>query len=274
LTRRWAAVILIFLTSCMAEELPAVEDFSGLVDIGETRLYLECSGSGSPVVVFEVGWGDTSDTWNRVAPAVAEHTRVCSYDRVGLGNSNPGPEPETYLDAVEDLHRLLASAEVPGPYLLVGHSLGGMYVRLYQAQYPDEVAGLVLVDSSHPDSFERSLAVLPPETEGENEMISNYRDWFSSVSQDPTMSPNLLEAGSLGDLPLAVLTGMKKVREGLPEDLNDRFNQIWLDLQTELALMSTNSTHLVLEQSGHFIQQDQPEKVVEVILDLLDEVDS
>jgi pimeloyl-ACP methyl ester carboxylesterase len=248
-------------------------DISGVIDIGPYGLFLECQGSGTPVVILEAGWGDTSETWELVMPEVARHTRVCAYDRVGLGSSDPGPEPETYLEAVEDLHKLLVEAEVKGPYILVGHSLGGMYIRLFQAEYPEEVAGLVLVDSSHPESFERSLAVLPPKTEGENEHITYYRNWFSSVEKDPTLTPELLQPGSLGSLPLTVLTGTNKVREGLPFEINSQFNQIWVNLQTELALMSTDSTHTISDQSGHFIQHDQPELVIEAIVAILEQVE-
>ena len=256
-----------------AESTPS--SISGWIDVGAYRLYYHCMGAGTPVVILEAGWGDVGETWHLVQPEVARYTQVCAYDRVGLGRSDPGPEPRTYLDAVTDLHMLLAGAEISPPYILVGHSLGGMYMRLYTDQYADEVVGLVLVDSSHPESFTRNAAVLPPETPDESENLRFYREWFASYRRDPTLRSELLEPGSLGDLPLVVLTAMNKQRaEDLPAGLNEQFNQIWLELQQELALLSTNSTHVVSEVSEHFIQHDEPELVIQAILDLLLEVRS
>lgn len=250
----------------------ALPEFEAKIDVGVYELYIHCMGAGAPVVIMEAGWGDVGDTWSLVQPEVAKKTQVCSYDRVGLGNSDPGPEPATYLHAVIDLHNLLENADIESPYILVGHSLGGMYMRLYAAQYLDDVNGLVLVDSSHPDSFERNAAVLPPETPDESESIRFYREWFTTATKDPSLSPELLEPGSLGALPLVVLTGTNKQREDIPAELNAQFNQIWVELQKELALLSTNSTHIITSESGHFIQHDEPELVIDTILNMLAEV--
>jgi pimeloyl-ACP methyl ester carboxylesterase len=143
-------------------------DFAGLVDIGGRRLYLECRGQGSPTVVLESGYGNDSDGWSidspdvpqpQVLPGVARFTRVCAYDRPGtvgldLSRSDPVPQPRTAPAVVADLHALLQAAGVPGPYVLVGHSLGGMFVRLYAHTYPEEVVGLVLVDARPDGLFE------------------------------------------------------------------------------------------------------------------------
>jgi pimeloyl-ACP methyl ester carboxylesterase len=167
-------------------------DFAGLVDIGGRRLYLECQGTGSPTVVLEAGYGNRADVWSvdllqppgtrqMVFPAVARFTRVCAYDRPGtVGQANPGlsptepadrfvpsrsdpaPMPRTARDIVGDLHLLLRAASVPGSYVLVGHSLGGLTVRLYASLYPDEVGGLVLVDASQEDTEAQVRALLTP----------------------------------------------------------------------------------------------------------------
>jgi pimeloyl-ACP methyl ester carboxylesterase len=243
------------------------------IPVGAYKLHIYCIGSGVPAVIMEAGWGDVGDTWSLVQPEVAKYTQACSYDRVGLGSSDPGPEPDTYLQAVTDLHILLENAAIKVPYILVGHSLGGMYILLYTHQYPEEVVGLVLVDSSHPDSFERDAAALPPETPNESESIKFYREWFASAIKDPTLPPELLEPGSLGNLPLVVITGTNKQRaDDLPAELNAKFNQIWVELQKELALLSANSTHIITSKSGHFIQHDEPELVIDAILNLLAEV--
>jgi pimeloyl-ACP methyl ester carboxylesterase len=128
---------------------PAYTHAQRLVEIEPgRRLNLYCLGSGSPTVVFESGQTSETDAWARVQPAIAAHTRACSYDRAGLGYSDPSRRPGDSTNIVDDLHRLLNAASIKPPYILVGHSLGGMHVRLYADTYLNEVAGMVLVDSA------------------------------------------------------------------------------------------------------------------------------
>jgi pimeloyl-ACP methyl ester carboxylesterase len=129
-----------------------------LVDIGGYKLHLYCTGQGSPTVVFEGGLGAPAFAWAWVQPEVATMTRACSYDRAGLGWSDPGPEPRTGQQMVTELATLLHDAGESGPYILVGHSLGGLNTRLFAAQYPTDVAGIVLVDASHEAQSERMPA--------------------------------------------------------------------------------------------------------------------
>lgn len=245
----------------------------GNYDVGNYDLYIKCLGTGSPTVILEAGWGDDGSTWSLIQPEISRYTRICSYDRVGLGLSDPGPESITYNQAVMDLHTLLKEANIESPYILVGHSLGGMYMLLYTHRFPAEVYGLVLVDSSHPDSFELNLAAMPPESPSDSESVKFYREWFSTFTKDPSMRSEYLEAGSLGDLPLIVLTAPNKTRaDDVPKDLNDKFNQIWLDLHKKLALLSSNSTHIIIHDSDHFIHHDRPEAVIDAILTMIAEV--
>ena len=135
---------------------------SGKFDVGGHQLYLECYGEGSPTVVLENGLGmNLAAAWYRIIPNIAVATRVCGYERANMGMSGEAPGPRTSQQMVEDLHALLKAAKIEGPYVLVGHSFGGENVRLYASQYPTEVAGVALVDSSHPDQDARLLAVLP-----------------------------------------------------------------------------------------------------------------
>ena len=122
-----------------------------LVDVGGHRLHLHCAGDGSPTVIMEGGSGGNILHWMTVQPLIGMSTRVCAYDRAGMGWSEPGPLPRTPQRIVAELHTLLVAAGVPGPYVLVGHSLGGKYVRLYANEYPQDVAGMVLIDSRHED---------------------------------------------------------------------------------------------------------------------------
>lgn len=126
-----------------------------LVDVGGYRLHLNCTGQGSPTIVLDAGLGESSLSWSKVQPEAAKFTRVCSYDRAGYAWSETSLLPRTSEQIVNELHTLLKNADVKPPYVLTGHSFGGFNVRLFAARYPDETAGLVLVDSSHEDQFER-----------------------------------------------------------------------------------------------------------------------
>lgn len=136
---------------------PAYTHAQRLVEVEPgRRLNLYCLGEGSPTVVFESGLTDETAVWALVQPAIAAHTRACSYDRAGVGYSDPGRRVADAANNVDDLHRLLTAASIKPPYILVGHSLGGMYVRLYADLYLKDVAGMVLVDPSHEDWEERA----------------------------------------------------------------------------------------------------------------------
>lgn len=197
---------------------PATTGASGeemLVDIGGRRLHITCMGEGSPTVILEHGMATESDSWATVQQAVAQFTRVCAFDRAGRGTSDPAPTPRTSEDMVADLHTLLANAHVPGPYILVGNSLGGFNARIFAHKYPDEVVGVVLVDSMHPDQFARIEEALPPETPQDPEDFKAFRQSFTQDYKDPTKNPEGFDqltsheqgraVTSLGDLPMIVL---------------------------------------------------------------------
>lgn len=148
-----------------------------LVDIGGRSLHVSCTGAGNPTVILEAGLGRvaSSTIWKAVQPAVAEITRVCAYDRAGRGTSDPDPRTATEFRtgraAVEDLRLLLRAASITGPYVLVGHSLGGAYTRLYAGRFPQDVVGMVLLDASHEEqnvSFKAAGYSEPPEPTGQN----------------------------------------------------------------------------------------------------------
>lgn len=137
-----------------------------LVDIGGYRLHINCTGTGSPTVILDAGLGGTSLDWSKVQPAVARFTRVCSYDRAGYGWSESGPGPRTSQQIVKELHLLLAHAQIKGPYVLVGHSAGGLNMRLYAYRYPQEMGGMVLLDATSEYQFApfgAHPAYFPPE---------------------------------------------------------------------------------------------------------------
>ena len=236
------------------------------IDVGDHQMYLYCSGNGAPSVILEAGYNDNSETWALVQPAVAEFARVCVYDRAGLGWSDPGPEPRDGYQTIGELHTLLTAAGEKGPFVLAGHSLGGLYMRLYADQYPEEVVGLVLVDSAHVDDAERCKKVLPPESLNESESLKSIREYLANPLTFTEIPERILEPGSLGDLPLVVLSVPKQQRpEDLPASLRDAMDEIWVDLQNEWAMISTNSSHVFVAESSHFIQKDQPDVVIAAI---------
>jgi pimeloyl-ACP methyl ester carboxylesterase len=260
-------------------------DFAGRVTIGGGRkLYLACRGTGRPTVILEAGYRNDADIWSTevshppaVLPGVAAFTRVCAYDRPGTlldarhrSRSDPVRMPRTARDAVADLHALLRAARVPGPYVLVGHSLGGLFVRLYASTYPREVAGLVLVDAFpeavkallgpvHWPSTERLLNQPPPG-------LAGYRDletlnWDASIAQMQAAKP-------LRPLPLVVLS------KGRPFDLPPTlpagfsvaaYERAWQAGQNGLARLEPGAPHVIARASGHYIQLQQPELVIRAV---------
>ena len=252
------------------------------VDIGGRRLAYRDVGEGGPVVVLEAGLDYGSDTWSRVQPAVVAFARVMSYDRAGLGASDPAPTPRSVGAMGDDLHALLDAAHIPGPYVLVAHSLGGLIVRLYAHRYPAEVAGMALVASSHPDQWDRWADGVPPETPGESVALAHMRrrlwkDPAHALPEGldlPASRAQLREATTLDNRPLVVVT---PGREGEPSPdwpaaLNTHMARVNRELQQELIRLSSNSAQVTAAQSGHFIQTDEPEVVVAAVRRVIDEL--
>ncbi len=253
-----------------------------LVDVGGYRLALHCLGEGGPTVVLETGLGAPSEDWMPVQQAIARFTRVCRFDRAGRGQSDAAPTPRTCADMVADLRVLLRNAGIPGPYVLVGNSLGGMNARLYAYRYPEEVAGLVLVDASHQDQFNRMGEAWPvPEADAPDSHKGFYQFWVAGGGRDPNNNgehvdfvasrEQLRAIDSLGDCPMVVLASGTFLREAPTKpEAAPRLHEIWQELQRDLANLSSNSVYRAVESSGHFIQRDQPEVVVEAIRHILE----
>ncbi len=252
---------------------PTPTPISGKIDVGGYKLRIQCYGQGTPTVIVESGLGDPpleNGSWNAVTSAIKKNTQICIYDRAGIGFSDAPEQRQsirTSQDMVNDLHTLLVNANVPAPYLLVGHSLGGFNVRLYASQYPKEVVGIVLVDSAHPDQWSEFSAVLPPESRPPTDPFSNPErmDLIASAAQVRAIK-------SLGDLPLVVLTRAPGlIIPDLSPELSAKIDQIWQDLQLHLAGLSSNSTHMIATLAGHNIPVDEPQLVIEAILKVMDE---
>jgi len=277
-------------------------DFAGLVDIGGDRLlYLECRGTGSPTVVLVSGLDAAADLWNRdeqpapkVFPQVAEFTRVCAYDRPGTpygeglpGRSDPVSQPTTTQDAVTDLHALLHAAKIPGPYVLVGHSYGGLITRLYASTYPDEVSGMVLVDilsdglqdAMTPGQWETWRKVNARQAKD----IAEYPD-LEQIDFDVSLE-QVRVAAPIRPMPLLVLSAdvlygptlPALIERGeLPPDtpldfgyMIDRANQT---AQANLAKLVPGAKHITDTHSGHNMMIDQPQLVTDAIREVVDAV--
>jgi pimeloyl-ACP methyl ester carboxylesterase len=160
------------------------EDFpmpGQLIDVGGHSLHLNCRGSGSPTVILEPAAGGVSSDLAWITPAVARDTRVCVYDRAGRGWSEPADSPQDGAQIATDLHTLLERGHVPGPYVMAGHSFGGLYVLTFAARYPDEVAGMVLVDSTEPGSA--ATAATSPGNEGSYDIVGRASALLSSSAR-------------------------------------------------------------------------------------------
>ena len=277
---------------------PTRGDFAGRVSIGGGReLYLMCRGTGRPTVLLEAGLRNRGDIWSTPAEegdkrtmvyqGVSRFTRVCAYDRPGttlgidaFSRSTTVPMPRTTTDAANDLERLLKVAHLPGPYVLVGHSTGGLIIRRFTAAHRRDVAGLVEVDAIaegikpllEPDWWplydEKALIAAPPE-------IASYKDLetidftasFAQMRQAQAASP-------LGRLPLVVLSHRKPfaLPDGFPPEFAPILEKAWSTVQDQLASLAPGAQHVIATHSGHYIQLDQPGLVRAAVKRVVDAV--
>lgn len=267
-----------------------------LVDVGGHRLHLLCAGAGAPTVILESGLGESAAYWGWIATAVARDTTVCTYDRAGRGWSDAAPASQDGVTVAKDLHTLLERAQVPGPFVLVGHSSGAQYVRVFAGRYPELVAGMVLLDGQPAEAFEglpafpafyavlrRVCALLPslarlgvgrllshggvdglPPASREMQRFSDSsargaRSLRDEVIELPTALAQARTFQSLGDRPLVVVTATKDAMAG------------WLPLQDRMATLSTNSSHRAVPHTHDALVTDRAaaEASIQAIRDVL-----
>ena len=222
-------------------------------------LHLYATGSGGPTVVLDAGYGSGWTDWRLVQPAVAASARVVSYDRANVGESDPGPTPRTSADAVADLHALLQAAGLPAPYVLVGHSYGGTNALLYASTYPEKIAGLVLVDAVHEEYRDRLRELDPEQMAALDQLLATIPE---GVDFDAT-SAQIREAGPLPTVPAVVIA--RGVGDFPPLAPTAETEQLWQELQRDLANRIPGAELVVAERSGHTVPKDQPEAIVEAI---------
>jgi pimeloyl-ACP methyl ester carboxylesterase len=273
-----------------------------MVDVGGHRLHINCVGTGSPTVVIDAGWGDWSATWDStVQPSVAETTRVCTYDRAGYGYSEAGPLPRTTEHFVRELHTLLQEARVPGPYVIVGHSLGGALARVFAHEYAAEVVGVVLIDSMNPRAVDSSAPATPVPSDSQSSgdwiltlparvgllrlfagplgmksgLSAEVADAYVAYSVTPRyfqtylidegrgMPVGLAQARAVQSLGKVPLIVLTAGLELAPDHQAE---------QLELLHLSSESQQLFADHSGHNVQIDQPEAAVGAIVQVVEQI--
>lgn len=246
-------------------------------------------------MVMDAGLGGTSLDWVRVQPHVAKRSRVCTYDRAGYGWSELGPLPRTSKRIADELHTLLARAGESAPYVLVGHSFGGYNVRMFASRFPHDVAGLVLVDAAHEEQAARFMqhgigqrtvpargsfvllspprvpAGLPAEIRpvalALAETLRAQRAVHGELASFRASAAQIQRAPPAPQVPMVVITRGQRVWPRTV--LGDRMEQLWLDLQDDLAERRAHVPHVFARASGHYVQLDEPHVVVRAILGIL-----
>ena len=277
--RRSSILALLILTVPGYAQAPQPAEAGGhLVNVGDHRIYMKCSGPAThPTVVLETGAGATTTSYEQVQERVQRFARVCSYDRAGLGSSDPSPSKQTENDVLQDLHRALLASKEPGPYVLVGESLGGVYVRAFQTRYPALVKGLVLVDSSHEEQLNRFSAVSPElgKAYAAQGGRTTFEDMYGLWGQ---LRPGQTYTWKV-TLPLIVIehkrpSPVADPNASRPNAAQPNIDPVWHEMQVDLARRSTCGQIWEATKEGHAISEVQPDLVVQAISTVLQEIAS
>jgi pimeloyl-ACP methyl ester carboxylesterase len=261
-----------------------------MVDVGGHSLHIYCMGEGSPPVVIDVGFGDSYTNWRAIQEEVAQDMRVCTYERAGYGQSDPGPEPRHGQQVAGELKMLLENAGIEGPYVLVGHSLGGLNVQVFVDLYPDLVAGAVLLDPAPlgfitGERFPELYQMAEQETAGLLAVAENARgatdpeekaraSYFQTLASEHAMmmadsADQVTAIESFGETPLIVLaSGEPNPTFG---DSAEAFQQFWNEQSQALATKSANGAYILAEESGHHLYADVPDLVLDAIRQVVQE---
>ena len=259
-----------------------------LIDLGGYKLHIYCEGNGTgPAVILDSGIGGFSLEWFPVQRLLSHEVRVCAYDRAGYGWSDHGPSPRTTDQIVNELHTLLQVAGISPPYILVGHSFGGYNMQYFAKIYPQETAGLILVDSSHPEQLDRlpeipaireksrtrevityfqgqlTFKLYPEDVRYKAMRILSLRKMYQTHRRESVnfaiSGEQVTAAGILPDIPLVVITRGKRV---WPDDpYGQMLESIWQEMQKEMAVLSPEGIQIFAANSGHLIQLEQPDVV-------------
>ena len=233
---------------------PTGGDMTRSVDVGGYSLWITCRGEGSPTVVTEAGYDSSGqDVWSDLLGPLSEISRVCAYDRAGTGTSESRPKDGriTSADQADELHRLLDGAGVAGPYVVLAHSYGGFIGRLFAAEYRDETAGLILIDSSHEDEIGPYRRFYGNDPEGD------WVDGGNAIDIDRTRRLLIDTARAYGDLPLVA------IQAAAYEDVLSE--ALWNRTQGDLASLSDDGRHVQAGRGGHDVQDEDPQLILTVV---------
>jgi len=285
---------IILLLTCVLSGCTVREqvDFDEMVKVGTHRLHIQCQGKGSPVIVVETGSGVSSSKFLSLQQELAKTTRVCLYDRAGYAPSETGPLPRDAGREVDELYTLLAAAKFEGPYVLVGHSLGALNAQVFASRYPQEVAGMVLMD---PPPLDWLLG--KRFTDLREAALAQTEDWQSMADQAGQSTEEkdqeaavflrtiaselqemfgetvrlLVSIDTFGDIPLAVIAS-EKANPQFGEE-SDAYQQFWIEQSRLLSQKSTDGTFVLAEGCSHLMYEDNPDLVVNAVLDILSQVE-
>jgi pimeloyl-ACP methyl ester carboxylesterase len=239
----------------------AIDDMPTSIDVGGHWLRTKIQGTGSPAVVLEIGLGGPLEEWAVVQSEVARFTRVFAYDRIGANYRVP---VLTGREIAADLHAALVKAQVPPPYVLAGQSFAGVYNQIFAQMYPDEVVGMVLLDLPT-KRFADWIRVNHPE---EDITLKRYPEWPEGAGILPTFD-ELLSGGSLPNVPVIVVTAARPLAE--QKGFKAEVRPVWIASHEELAKQFPQGKHVITEKSGHGIQVEQPDLVVYLIRDVVEQ---
>lgn len=235
------------------------------VQVSGCKLYAKLLGenAGIPTVIMDAGYGDCSKTWDSIIGEISTFANVFVYDRAGLGKSEPSSNPRTSKEMVKELKELLVKANITPPYIVVGHSFGGVTMRMFASEYRNDVCGLVLVDSTPGDYRERFLPTMSQEFQQayNNQFVAegNYDEFMESLKQ-------VKEARCSLHVPLIVVSAGKKTHYSKVSQ------KLWNEMQAEILDISTDAELEIAENSGHYIQNDEPEIIIRAIKKLVEKV--
>lgn len=242
------------------EKLQTLAPVNGKVDIGGYGLNVKVEGKGTPTVIFESGLGGGIGVWTNVQPEISKLTTTFSYDRAGLGESDKSTLDRTSSNQVRELHELLQKTKVKGPYIIVAHSIGGFNARLFADSYPEEVAGIIFVDAAHEEMFSLYKLLAPKEYENTRGEFVNPEGTFDDLLNSAAEVRKARRSDGLRNIPITVLSAENT-------DLNVPGTILvgWAQLQRDIATLSDNSKQITVKGSGHMIQDDNPQAIIDEI---------
>ncbi len=260
-------IITLLTFACKNDDIKPDYKYTGKYDVGGHKLYLISYGQNKPTVILESGIGDggTMTGWDAVQREVKNFAQVCLYDRAGLGNSDKGPGTRTTVRIANELHTLLDSAKLTPPYIFVGHSMGGLHIQTYAMLYPEDIVGMVFVDPTPKELVD----TLSPEAHENLILAGAPQGVFDEVEAGLNESiPTFKSLPTLPDVPVVVITSSFTGEGNVDKSQWEELKGYHQNLSDEVS----DGTHILATKSGHYVQIDEPDLVVDAIKSVFDKV--